>query len=97
VVKAPGDMLTLKSQRLCFRYEDVFERLPEAYEALLLDVLSGDQTLFVRIDEVLESWRLFTPLLDDPPQPFPYAAGTWGPPQADTLIAPSGKACWLNW
>ncbi len=97
MAKAPGDMLTLEPQRLRFRYAEVFGRLPEAYEALLLDVLTGDQTLFVRIDEVLESWRLLTPLLEEPPTPYPYPAGSWGPPEADRLLAPTGGACWLNW
>ena len=97
VVKAPGDMLTLQPQRLRFRYNEVFGRLPEAYEALLLDVLTGDQTLFVRIDEVLESWRLLTPLLELPPKVHPYSAGTWGPAEADGLLAPTGGVCWLNW
>ncbi|NPV46253.1 MAG: glucose-6-phosphate dehydrogenase [Armatimonadetes bacterium] len=97
VVKAPGDMLTLQPQRLRFRYDEVFGRLPEAYEALLLDILTGDQTLFVRIDEVLAAWRLLTPLLEMRPRPYPYAAGTWGPREADSLLAPVGGVCWLNW
>ena len=94
-VKSPGDLLRLQTQRLKFRYEDVFPRLPEAYEALLLDVLHGDQTLFVRIDEVLEAWRLFTPLLAADLPVHPYAAGTWGPPEADRLAVPTGAACLL--
>jgi glucose-6-phosphate 1-dehydrogenase len=97
VVKAPGEMLSLQPQRLRFRYDEAFGRLPEAYEALLRDVLCGDQTLFVRIDEVLASWRLFAPLLELPPTPHPYAAGSWGPPEADRLLAPAGGVCWLNW
>lgn len=97
VVKAPGDMLTLQPQRLRFRYDEAFGRLPEAYETLLLDILTGDQTLFVRIDEVLEAWRLLTPLLELPGRPYPYPAGSWGPPEADRLVAPVGGVCWLNW
>jgi len=94
-VKSPGDELRLQTQRLRFRYDDVFPRLPEAYEALLLDLLHGDQTLFVRIDEVLEAWRLFTPLLQADLPVHPYAAGTWGPAEADRLTVPTGAACML--
>lgn len=94
-VKAPGDLLTVQTQRLKFRYDDVFARLPEAYEALLLDLLRGDQTLFVRIDEVLEAWRLITPLLGEDLPVHLYAAGTWGPVEAERLTVPTGAACWL--
>ena len=90
-------MLTLQSQRLRFSYHEAFARLPEAYEALLLDVLQGDQTLFVRIDEVLEAWRLVTPLLRMHLPVHPYASGSWGPAEANQLMAPSGEACWLDW
>jgi glucose-6-phosphate 1-dehydrogenase len=95
-VKVPGDMLTLQTQRLHFRYDEAFGRLPEAYEALLLDVLGGDATLFVRIDEVLDSWRLYTPLLESGLAVYPYEAGTMGPQEADSLIPPIDGACWLG-
>lgn len=94
-VKAPGPLLTLQTQHLAFRYDEAFGPLPEAYEALLLDVMNGDQTLFVRSDEVMESWRLFTPLLDDPPPLYPYPAGAWGPPEAQHLLPPD-TACGLE-
>lgn len=94
-VKTPGEMLTLQTQRLKYRYAESFGRLPEAYEALLLDVLKGDQTLFVRIDEVLEAWRLYTPLLREDLPVHPYEAGTWGPSQAERLTVPIGSACLL--
>lgn len=94
-VKAPGDALDVQTHSLRFRYDDVFERLPEAYEALLLDLLHGDQTLFVRIDEVLEAWRLYTPLLAADIPVHKYAAGTWGPQEAERLAAPTGPACLL--
>ena len=58
---------------------------PEAYRTLLLDVLEGDQTLFVHADEVEESWRLFMPIIQSPPRLRSYAAGTWGPREADGL------------
>ncbi|HUS79748.1 MAG TPA: glucose-6-phosphate dehydrogenase, partial [Armatimonadota bacterium] len=92
-VKVPGDPLRLRTQSLRFKYEEVFERLPDAYETLLLDVITGDQTLFVRADEVEEAWRLYTPLLESLPEPHRYAAGTLGPPAAGRLTVPRGMAC----
>ena len=81
-VKAPEEPLRLETLPLSFTYADTFGNLPSAYETLLSDVLAGDQTLFVRSDEVEESWRLYDPLLADGPKPFPYAPGTWGPQEA---------------
>lgn len=92
-VKAPGSPPRVETQSLKFKYADVFARLPEAYETLLLDVITGDQTLFVRADEVEEAWRLYTPLLGQLPKPHLYAAGTLGPPAANRLMVPRGTAC----
>ena len=93
-VKAPGQPLTLQTQRLHFRYAEAFAPLPDGYETLLLDVLAGDQTLFVRADEVEASWRVFAPILETRPPAQPYAAGTWGPEAADALLARDGHR-WL--
>jgi glucose-6-phosphate 1-dehydrogenase len=87
-IKTPGSPLRLRRIPLSFNYRELFPQLPEAYETLLHDVLLGDQTLFVHADEVEASWRLFTPLLRDRPPVFPYAAGTWGPPEAEWLELP---------
>jgi glucose-6-phosphate 1-dehydrogenase len=89
-VKQPGDELRLRSADLHFDYDALFGEPPESYEALLLDCMQGDQTLFVRADWVDLAWSLFTPLLEAwsaaPPDNFPnYPAGTWGPPAADAL------------
>ena len=84
-VKAPGEPLALKRIPLSFRYGDEFGKLPDAYETLLLDVLIGDQTLFVHGDEVEKSWDLFDPLLTGRAPVKLYAAGTWGPAEADVL------------
>jgi glucose-6-phosphate 1-dehydrogenase len=59
-VKSPGQPTSLKTQQLQFRYQDTFGSLPDAYETLLLDVIAGDQTLFVRADETEEAWRLYS-------------------------------------
>jgi glucose-6-phosphate 1-dehydrogenase len=63
----------------------------EAYERLLLMVMAGRLDLFVRFDEQQAAWRWVMPILEswknDPMQPKPYAAGTWGPPAASALVA----------
>ena len=78
-VKEPGDRVRMVTQKLRFRYDEAFEPLPEAYETLLLDILEGDQTLFVDADWVEASWRLYAPLLEGSVPVRPYAAGSQGP------------------
>jgi len=78
-VKSPGQEIQLQTQRLHFRYAEAFEPLPEAYETLLLDVMTGDQTLFVRGDEAETAWKIYAPFLETRPQLHSYAAGSWGP------------------
>lgn len=78
-VKTPGQAVQFQTQSLRFRYSELLLTLPEAYQTLLLDVMRGDTTLFVRSDWVESSWRLYDPLLREPPTPQAYAAGTWGP------------------
>jgi glucose-6-phosphate 1-dehydrogenase len=89
-VKAPGEALQLDSWPLRFGYGEAFESLPDAYQTLLLDVMEGDQTLFVRADEVEASWRLYAPILEaemDAELPVhPYPAGTWGPEVTDEIL-----------
>ncbi len=86
-IKAPGEEIQLERRSLHFRYSEAFAPLPDAYETLLLDVLKGDPTLFVRDDWVEASWALYTPLLARRPRVLPYAAGTWGPAEANRLLA----------
>jgi glucose-6-phosphate 1-dehydrogenase len=63
--KQPGMQLTLQPVHMDFRYEESFDQaVPEAYERLLLDALRGDQTLFMRSDEVAAAWQFITPILD---------------------------------
>ena len=85
-VKKPGEAFELSKQSLEFRYKDAFEAIPDAYETLLADVVLGDQTLFVRNDEVEASWALYTPLLRDPPEVHPYPGGSWGPKQVASIL-----------
>ena len=86
-VKTPGMPLDLKTQRLRFRYSEAFAPLVDAYQTLLLDIMIGDQTLFVRTDEVEGAWRLYAPLLAKGAIPIhPYPAGSWGPLQAKPFM-----------
>ncbi|MFZ0703459.1 MAG: glucose-6-phosphate dehydrogenase [Candidatus Acidiferrales bacterium] len=94
-IKAPGPGVRIQQSDLRFRYSDLFPPLPEAYETLLLDVLQGDMTLFVSDDWVEASWRLYTPLLENKPKVVPYAAGSWGPAEADELLSDLGRT-WTN-
>ena len=89
-VKVPGLGIQLQRQSLHFLYGEVFSNIPEAYETLLLDILLGDQTLFVRSDLVEGSWKLYANLLHNPPELHSYASGTWGPAAADMLIKKHG-------
>ena len=83
-----------------FSYDATFrEESPEAYERLMLDALIGDPTLFIRSDEVELSWRIVDPIVqhwaDNPARiPF-YEAASWGPVEADQLLAQDGRA-WHN-
>ncbi|MDR7550609.1 MAG: glucose-6-phosphate dehydrogenase [Armatimonadota bacterium] len=90
-VKAPGQPIALEMQRLRFRYAEAFAPLADAYETLLLDVLQGDQTLFVRADEAEAAWALYAPVVDrgapERPPVYVYPAGTWGPAEAARLLA----------
>ncbi len=92
VAKLPGQSMSVRPVNMDFRYGSTFGvHLASAYERLLLDCMLGDPTLFDRIDSVQAAWTLVQPILDvwssDQAQPLPlYAAGTWGPPEADVLL-----------
>ncbi len=101
MAKAPGSELRLQPVDMRFSYKEAFAvETPTAYETLLRDVLVGNATLFMRADQVELAWRLLMPVLDswrDNPAPdFPnYAAGSWGPETAESLVARDGKS-WLT-
>ncbi len=85
--KVPGPEISTRPVQMRFRYGESFMTEPaEAYERLLYDAMDGDPMLFLRQDNVLRSWEVLQPLLDEPPPVHPYAAGTWGPQAADDLI-----------
>lgn len=88
--KRPGMLMDLEPVCFDFNYQRLGRELPEAYERLLLDALRGDATLFPRSDELEASWKFVAPILEawaaGPPPKFPnYAAGSWGPPEAQRL------------
>jgi glucose-6-phosphate 1-dehydrogenase len=99
--KIPGVDLRLSSQEMRFRYSEAFHTTPpEAYETLLLDVIRGDATLFMRADQVESAWSAIEPVLDAwssvEPSDFPnYPSGMWGPPSAEALIAQDGRR-WIQ-
>jgi len=99
--KLPGQEMRLSPVEMQFRYKDAFKTsVPEAYETLLRDVMVGDATLFMRADQVEAAWAVITPVLEVwsavPPADFPnYAAGTWGPREAEGLIAKDGRS-WVQ-
>jgi glucose-6-phosphate 1-dehydrogenase len=95
--KIPGPRVRIYPVKMDFRYSSTFGATsPEAYERLLLDVMAGDPTLFMRRDAVEAAWRWVTPVLEqwaeDAGSPLPtYSAGEWGPAEADRLIEATGR------
>ena len=95
--KVPGMQMKLQAVEMDFTYQASYsESLPEAYEALLLDVLEGDATLFMRADQVDAAWKVVMPILDAWKK-FPtkllhfYEAGSWGPVAARDLVKPFAR------
>lgn len=94
--KKAGLDMRLNPVDMIYNYSDTYSNdPPDAYETLLNDVMLGDATLFMRADQIRESWRIIQPVLDvwenNPPQKFPnYQAGSWGPPEAEALVAHDG-------
>jgi glucose-6-phosphate 1-dehydrogenase len=96
--KVPGPIMRQGPVEMDFSYADHFGSTPATgYERLLYDCMTGDQTLFQRADMVEAGWNVITPVLDVwkalPPRAFPnYAAGSWGPREADELLERDGRA-----
>jgi glucose-6-phosphate 1-dehydrogenase len=94
--KVPGQAFKVRDVLMDMSYGSAFlEEPPDAYERLLLDAMIGDPTLFIRSDEVDQAWRVVDPILtawESGAVPLGgYAAGTWGPRQADQLIERDGR------
>jgi glucose-6-phosphate 1-dehydrogenase len=94
--KVPGTAMEIRDVSMDFAYGGSFtESSPEAYERLILDVLLGEPPLFPRHEEVELSWRILDPVVNywaDHGRPDTYAAGSWGPPAADRMLARDGRA-----
>ncbi|PTM13535.1 MAG: glucose-6-phosphate dehydrogenase, partial [Bacteroidetes bacterium] len=94
--KKPGLKMILNTVDMVFDYDNSYgNETPEAYETLLLDTIQGDQTLFMRGDQVEAAWALLMPVLHSwqtkPSLDFPnYSADSWGPELAEALIARDG-------
>ncbi|MGB1355967.1 MAG: glucose-6-phosphate dehydrogenase, partial [Candidatus Puniceispirillaceae bacterium] len=91
----PGGMRLFPSE-LNLSFDDTFDsRLPDAYERLLMDTARGNQTLFMRRDEVFAAWDIIDPVIDIIRDRTPelYRSGTMGP--ADSLLGDNGQA-WID-
>ncbi len=100
--KSPGPKLCMSTLKMDFHFHDVFDEKPgDAYERLLLDGMLGDQTLFVRHDDMVVAWSLITPILEkweaegSYGRVYPYKPGSWGPKEADELLDREGRY-WIN-
>jgi glucose-6-phosphate 1-dehydrogenase len=96
--KLPGPRVRIFPVRMDFRYGTTFgDSSPEAYEGLLLNVMAGDATLFMRRDVVEASWSWVTPIQQawerGGARWLPeYAAGSWGPVEAERMMQADGRA-----
>jgi glucose-6-phosphate 1-dehydrogenase len=98
MAKTPGDGMRLKPVDLELDFRETFKKpRMEAYERLLMDVLRGQLTLFMRSDELEAAWAWVEPILEfweqEENEPIPYTAGSWGPAAASALIGRDG----LQW
>lgn len=98
--KQPGQNMILNPVDMIFNYKDAYpeDHEPEAYETLLLDVMEGNPAQFMRADQVEAAWKVVMPIIEAweqrPPSDFPnYAPDSWGPEDAEALIARDGH----NW
>ncbi|MDP8960816.1 MAG: glucose-6-phosphate dehydrogenase [Actinomycetota bacterium] len=90
-IKQPGEELVSRGVDLAYTYDEAREGIrTDAYARLLDDALKGDQRLFARADFVEEAWRVVQPVLDNPPPPYSYEPGSWGPGEADALTDRAG-------
>jgi glucose-6-phosphate 1-dehydrogenase len=101
MAKKTGLAMALTPAEMVFDFNDHSQHLPEAYETLLLDAIQGDATLFMRSDQVETAWEVIMPILETwesrPSLEFPnYAAGMWGPENAEALIARKGHTWCVN-
>ena len=87
-VKHPGKAFVGDQRDLYLIEEQTGQETP--YQRLLGDAMAGDGTLFTREDAVEAAWSVVDPVLATHPPAIPYGRGSWGPTQADALIAAAG-------
>jgi glucose-6-phosphate 1-dehydrogenase len=92
MMKIPGSGYRINNMNMDFHYSQLQDTyLPEAYERLLLDCMTGDSTLYIRSDALEATWKFVQPALDfwenNPDAPlYGYPCGSWGPDCSDGLI-----------
>ena len=95
-----GVVALMLAQRSLAETIDGVELIPEAYERLLLDTITGDASLFTRADEVETAWGLIDPIIEawqaNDQNIASYLKGTWGPGEAEALLAADGCS-WSTW
>jgi glucose-6-phosphate 1-dehydrogenase len=99
-IKVPGAGMRRTGVRMDFNYQEAFGRSDhDAYETLLLDCMAGDPGLFIRADATEAAWKVVDPIIaawENNPGDVPlYPAGSWGPREAEALLAPTG-AVWRD-
>lgn len=92
--KRPGPKIVSEPVRLPLEYGEHRGEPQDAYHRLLGDALRGDQSLFARVDGVMEAWRIVQPIIDAGPQPHVYERGSMGPAEADRLLGDDWE--WLS-
>jgi glucose-6-phosphate 1-dehydrogenase len=92
-VKRPGEAMVGRDVELLASEDQAGDMLP--YERLLGDAMRGDASLFAREDAIEAQWRIVDPVLAIETPPHPYEPGSWGPGEADRLIA-AGPRRWQN-
>jgi len=99
--KVPDAGMNMRQTALDFRFDSQFSgSMPDGYERLLLDVLTGDPSLFSRADEVEAAWTIVDPIIRtwqerDEPEMFEYEPGLWGPQEAMYWMGNDGRQ-WLD-
>ena len=96
--KVPGSGFEIRSVNMDLLYGTAFlEEVPDAYQRLLLDLMLGDPTLFIRADETECAWDILNPVIrawagkEEEEEISYYPAGSWGPAEADELIMRDGR------
>ena len=92
--KRPGPAIVSEPVSLSLAYGEHRGEAQDAYHRLLGDALRGDQSLFARVDSVMEAWRIVQPIIDAAPEPYVYERGSMGPKEADELLGPDWH--WLT-